>query len=191
MESDSSQFHLIETAVTDVDGIRAGLANVWEESFAGDDGEPRRGVRGTICFMQEGSSSDFDVRVGLGDEFDLENRRYRVVEINEGEPRGSLRLERKPPVDRAGTRKVQAMAESRARGRFSWIDAALPLPFLVLPYIASSADARAGLSVVCLVAWLLVIRPSWRGLQGLYGTGLLLLQASVWIASALAGRFFS
>ncbi len=191
MESESSLFHLIETAVTEVDGIRAGLANVWEESFAGDDGEQRRGVRGTICFMREGSSSDFDVRVGLGDEFDLKDRRYRVVEINEGEPRGSLMLERKPPDERIGTRKVQAMAEPGARGRFSGIDAVLPLPFLVLPYIASSAEVRAGLSVVCLVAWLLVIRPSWRGLQGLYGTGFLLLQALVWIAAAVAARLFS
>ncbi|HGY89850.1 MAG TPA: hypothetical protein ENK43_01620 [Planctomycetes bacterium] len=192
MHPGTHQYHLIETAVADVDGVRVGLANVWEESFTGDDGEFRSGVRGTICFMRDGASGDLDIRVGLGDEFVLDGRRYRVIEIDDGEPRGSLTLERDRSGEVAGANVSQQTPGREGTGcRFRWIDVALPLPFLVLPYIASSAAARAGVAVVCIVAWILVTRPNWRGLQGLWGTGLLLLHALAWIAVALGTRFFS
>jgi len=85
--------NLIETAVAECGGVRIGLANVWNESFTGDDGRQRQGVRGTICFMFDDSTEDRDVRVAFGDEVEVSGTRFQVVGISEGEQRGSLTLE--------------------------------------------------------------------------------------------------
>ena len=57
--------------------------------------------------------------------------------------------------------------------------------FLCAPYFVKSADLRFGIAFVSLVLWLVVLKPSWRGLAGFYGTILLFLhiivQGILWI----------
>lgn len=77
----------------------------------------------------------------------------------------------------------------RARRRANWVDFLVPIPFFCLPYVVSGAAPRAALAAGCLITWFMIMRPSWRGLQGFYASSLLLLHFLTWTTIAVIARF--
>ncbi|PIE23221.1 MAG: hypothetical protein CSA62_08395 [Planctomycetota bacterium] len=211
---EQASIKLRETTVAQLAGFRVGLAKVWQEEYSDAEGVPRQGVRGTLAVMCEDEEQDFDLRVALGDEVKLGSARYIVSAIDEGEQLGTLTLTQLPPEatpPSSGLTPIEPMPEpsgpvrpmpepstpaqateaqaspaqnTQAPSTPAWLTVLALLPFLLLPH-ATTGVSRAGLGLAALVAWGTLMRPSWRGLSGFYGTALLALQAVVLLILSL------
>jgi len=178
-------FTLIETTVMDLGEVRLGLANVWEESFVDTGGEPQHGVRGTICFMHRDAARDFDLRVSHGSEFSISDQCFRVIALSEGKQNGSLTFEQIDSTDSVQSQIPATSGNLRPWQRLNWIEGLLPIPFLCMPYVVTAAAPRASLAALSLCLWLLLMRPTWKGLSGFYASSLLLLHALFWLIVAV------
>ncbi len=190
IEQNAGCFNLLENAVLDLDQVRVGLANVWEETFEDSNADQQRGIRGTICVMHPDSSRDFDLRVSTGSEISIAGKQFRVIDVSEGKPYGSLTLEQMERTDSGRNELPCSPSNVHAAPSLNGIDYLLPIPFLCLPYVANSATARATLAVVCLLLWFILVRPNWRGVQGFYTTILLLLHCLFWMFIAICRGLF-
>ena len=160
-------FTLTETTVGDIDGIRVGLSNIWKDEFSDNHDREQHELRGTLAFMFDNEEDDFDRRVAVGDRFSLQNDTFLVTSIHEGGELGSMTLERMVE-ENAGTTTPQGKD-------IPWLDLSILILLIGLPYIAADQAARPWTALGCLVGWFILVRPTWFGLIGFYGTALLLL----------------
>ncbi len=162
------EIRLSETSVAEYRGIRLGLSNVWEDEIDEGGDMPRRLLRGTVSVMFERPERDFDRRLAAGDELRLDGEVFCVAHVSQGRPLGGMSLRRKSTE---GDSKAPPEHQ-----RPPWLDLCLLLLFLLAPHSASDAGHRVGWALAGLLAWFWLARPGWRGLLGLFGSGLLLLQ---------------
>ena len=189
-EKNRRRFNLTENTVIDLDGVRIGLANVWEESFDKSNSHQKRGVRGTLCAMHSDSTKDYDLRVSKGDEIVIAGKYFRVINLSEGEPHGSLTLEQIEAFETDRNDSPCHSDEVSCASNLNWGDFLLPVPFLYMPYVVNSETGRALLAAVCLIVWVVFMRPKWKVLQGFYTTVLLLLHALFRVIVAACSRLF-
>jgi hypothetical protein len=82
-----SEIEVGEGEVETIDGVRVGVANLWEREYALADGSTREGPS-VMLYLDDGR----DFAAGEGTEFDIGNRRWRVTAVVPGDPRGAIRL---------------------------------------------------------------------------------------------------
>ena len=163
--SEAEQFVLSETTVAEVDDVRVGLSNIWEDSFTDNEGHQRHEVRGTLSVMADNPDDDFDQRVAVGDSILIQGIRYQVIQINEGQQLGSLTLEKR------------TITTPQPSSDIPWTDLLIFILCIGLPYIMGKGIAQVGLSVLALAIWFAIVKPTWNGLLGFMGTAILLIHA--------------
>jgi len=77
-----------EGTVATVNGARVGIGNIWERPFVLPDGEERVGITAILHF-----EDDSRITAGPGSELVIGGERWRVVEVDAGDLRGSVSLE--------------------------------------------------------------------------------------------------
>lgn len=170
------ELQLTETAVSTRRGVRFGLSNVWTDALEGPDG-PREVLRGTVSVMFEDEARDFDRRLAEGDVLTLDGERLEVTRLVDGDPRGSMTLRPLSPEAEASP------SPGRPSAPFGVVDFALLVFLASAPHVFDAARYQLPISLLGLLTWLWLVRPTWRGLLGFFGTALLILQAvgfAVW-----------
>ena len=85
----SERLELLESQPAEIDGVRFGVANIWERDFRDAAGEQRRGLSAQLMF-----EDDHDEFVGEGSTVRLGESTWTVTEVRPGPPRAALVLER-------------------------------------------------------------------------------------------------
>jgi hypothetical protein len=79
---------ITETTVAEINGIRVGAANVWDDDYVTDDGQSHNGPTAKLAVMGDTPETDFDVNAYVGKVVTFGNERWRVTAISE--PPGAL-----------------------------------------------------------------------------------------------------
>ncbi len=85
---------ITETTVGELDGVRVGVANIWERDYVDATGAARHGVTARVAWTDQGGSERWEV-VGVGSRLVLGAFVWRVTAIDKapGSP-GEVRWER-------------------------------------------------------------------------------------------------
>jgi hypothetical protein len=86
---------IVETTVAEINGIRVGAANIWDDDYTTDDGQNLHGPTAHLAVMGDTPDTDFSLKAYVGKVITFGDELWRVTEIHEPpNTRGSITLVR-------------------------------------------------------------------------------------------------
>ena len=79
---------ITETTVAEINNIRVGVANVWDDDYVTDEGQSMNGPTAKLAVMGNTPETDFDVKAYVGKRVNIGGEIWRVTVISE--PPGGL-----------------------------------------------------------------------------------------------------